>query len=178
MDPDTTALICPVPRVASLLSPWRDRYDPSAAAGFPPHVTVLAPFLSVRQVTSADLERLRDLCARVRPFSVDLAEVGMFDEGVLHLRPDDPQPFHDLTEQVRAAFPRVEPYDGRFDELVPHVTVGHAIPVAKARHAARSLLLALPVTVHVGVVQLWVPGPEGWHAGVSFPLGTEVLAGA
>lgn len=178
MDPDTTALICPVPRVASLLSPWRDRYDPSAAAGYPPHVTVLAPFLPPRQVTSVDLERLRELCGRVRPFTVDLAEVGVFDEDVLHLRPDPDEPFHELTEQVRAAFPRVEPYDGRFDELVPHVTVGHGIPRPQARQAARSLLLALPVRVHVGVVQLWVPGPDGWRAGVSFPLGTEVLAGA
>ena len=171
---ETTALICPLPRLAPLLAPWRERHDPSAAAGIPPHITVLAPFLPPEDLRVDDLEAVRSLVAPREPIEVELTRVGMFDSDVLHLRPDPDDAFRGLTEAVVARYPQISPYGGRHREVVPHVTVGKAIPRPRARHAARSLMLALPVRIRVDVVQLWVRGREGWMAGASFPLGTEV----
>ena len=171
---ETTALICPLPRVAPLLAPWRDVHDPSAAAGIPPHITVLAPFLGPDELGLEDLETLRSLFAPREPIETELTRVGMFDSDVLHLRPEPDAPFRELTDAVVARYPQTPPYGGRHDDIVPHVTVGKAIPRPRARHAARSLMLALPIRVRIDVVQLWVRGSDAWVAGASFPLGTEV----
>ena len=170
-DMETTALICPVPRVAPLVAPWRTAYDASAAAGIPPHVTVLAPFLPPGELTVADLETLRALFERHAPVEAELTEVGMFDNEVLHLRPAPQDEFLDLTRAVFAAFPQAPPYGGRHPDLVAHLTVGKAIPRPRARHAARALMLSLPVRIRVDVVQLWAQGTHGWFAAASFPLG-------
>ncbi len=50
------------------------------------------------------------------------------------------------------------------------MTVGFHIPRPSARHAARSLMLALPMRVPIDVVQLWVDGATGWGHVASFPL--------
>ena len=170
---ETTALLCPLPRLAPLLAPWREGHDPSAAAGMPPHVTVLAPFRAPGDLDLQDLEALRAMMAPRDPIEVELTTVGMFDNDVLHLRPDPDAPFRELTEAVSDRF-GTPPYEGRHDEILPHVTVGKAIPRPRARHAARALMLAMPLPIRVDVVQLWVRGADGWVVGASFPLGTAV----
>ena len=173
---DQTALLAPVPRVGPLIDPWRRRHDPSAALGMPPHVTVLAPFLAPGELTTSDLDALRGIMAVREPLEVDLATVGMFDTDVLHLRLDPEGPLRELTEAVHAQFPEAPPYGGRHAEVVPHVTVGHAIPRPSARHAARALMLALPVHVRIDVVQLWVGTNGSWTVAASFPMGTQRVA--
>ena len=166
-----TALLLPVSRVAPLIQPWARRYDPSAVGGVPPHVTVLFPFLPPEDITREVADRLRHLSLRHEAFTTDLADVGMFADGeVLHLRPDPDTPFRELAHAIRAQWPGLEPYGGRHDDPVPHVTVGFGIPRASARHAARSLLLSLPLPVHVDVLQVWGTDEEGWHHLLSFPL--------
>jgi 2'-5' RNA ligase len=165
-----TALLVPIPRIGPLIDPWRRRHDPVAAEGIPPHVTVLWPFLEQHQITAEDVETLRQLFEQFEPFDVDLAQVGMFDEDVLHVLPEPDTPFRELTAAVHAVFPQAPPYEGRHPDPTPHVTVGHGIPRPSAKHAARSLMLALPMRVHVDVVQLWVHSGD-WVPGASFPLG-------
>jgi 2'-5' RNA ligase len=175
---DQTALIVPVPRIGPLLQPWRSRYDPSAAGGVPPHVTVLVPFLRPAELRAHHLAALEDVVAHHAEIDVELATVGMFDEGVLHMRPEPDTPFRELTADVHDRFPDSQPYGGRHDEVVPHVTVGHDIPRPAASHAARSLMLALPIRVHLDVVQLWAPRGDQWTIVASFPLGTALVHAA
>lgn len=175
---DQTALLAPVPRVGPLIEPWRRRHDPSAAVGIPPHLTVLAPFLAPAAVTVGDLDVLRALMATRRPIEAALTTVGMFDSDVLHLRLEPEAPFRELTTAVHELYPDTPPYSGRHADVVPHVTVGHAIPRASARHAARALMLALPMRIRVDVVQLWVRTDGAWVVGASFPLGTQVPVAA
>lgn len=166
-----TALLLPVPRLAPLVEPWARRFDPSAVGGVAPHVTALFPFLPAEEITVGVTDTLRHVALRHHAFTTKLTEVGMFEEGeVLHLRPDPDTPFRELTAALRAQWPHLEPYGGRHEDPVPHVTVGFHIPRASARHAARSLLLSLPITLHVGVLQLWASSEEGWHHLDSFPL--------
>src|SRR5215471_17626442 len=51
-----------------LVKPFRDRYDPSAAAGVPAHITLLYPFKHPDEVDHAALEDLRRLFHRFAPF--------------------------------------------------------------------------------------------------------------
>lgn len=173
---EPTALLAPIPRIGPWIDPWRDRHDPSAAVGMPPHVTVLAPFRTPDRLTRQDLQRLRDVMAVHPPIETTLATVGMFDDDVLHLRLDPEDRVRELTAAVHQEFPDTPPYRGRYADVVPHVTVGHQIPRASARHAARSLMLALPVHVRIDVVQLWVRADDTWAVATSFPLGTQVVA--
>lgn len=43
---------------------------------------------------------------------------------MLWLTPEDPRPIIGLTEAVSSAFPAYLPYEGRFPDVVPHLTVG------------------------------------------------------
>lgn len=167
----STALIVPVPRVGPLISPWARRHDPATAGGVPPHITVFFPFIPPDALTRADLTRLESLFASHPATEVDLAHVGMFEQGeVLHVRPEPDTPFRAMTTSVQQEWPALEPYEGRVGDPVPHVTVGFHIPRPSARHAARSLMLALPMRVPIDVVQLWVDGATGWGHVASFPL--------
>lgn len=167
----STALIVPVPRVGPLISPWARRHDPTTAGGVPAHITVFFPFIAPDAITPADLSRLESVFATHPATEVELARVGMFEEGeVLHIRPEPDEPFRAMTESVHREWPALEPYGGRHEDPVPHVTVGFHIPRPSARHAARSLMLALPLRVPIDVVQLWVDGAKGWHHLATFPL--------
>ncbi len=167
----STALLVPVPRVGPWIAPWAQRHDPSTARGVPPHVTVLYPFLPTTEITTRDLSRLEALFASHPATEVDLAQVGMFEQGeVLHLRPEPDTTFRTMTQRLQAEWPDLQPYGGRHDDPTPHVTVGFHIPRPSARHAARSLMLALPIRVAVDSVQLWAEGPDGWLHVSTFPL--------
>lgn len=168
--PDT-ALLVPVPRLAPLIEPWARRFDPAAVGGVPPHVTVLSPFLAPQAITTTVTDTLRHVALRHEAFTTAFTQVGMFEEGeVLHLLPDPDAPFRELTAALRDPWPDLEPYGGAHDDPVPHATVGFEIPRPSAKHAARSLLLSLPVAVHVDVLQLWGTDDEDWHHLQSFPL--------
>lgn len=167
----STALLVPIPRVGPLIAPWAQRYDPSAARGVPPHVTVLFPFLPTHELTTEDLARVEAVCASHPATEVDLARVGMFEQGeVLHLRPEPDTPFRAMTQNLQREWPDLQPYGGRHGDPTPHVTVGFHMPRPAARHAARALMLALPIRVPVHAVQLWAEGPDGWVHVSTFPL--------
>lgn len=173
---EQTALVVPVPRVAALVDPWRSRHDPSAALGVPAHVTIVAPVLS--RIGRTELEALEAIAAAAPPTSVELTTVGMFEDAeVLHLRPDTDAPFRALADAVRARFPDA---GGNMapEDYVPHVTVGHRIPRPSARHAARALLLALPVRIPVHTLQLWVARDGEAIPAATFPLGAVAPVGA
>lgn len=44
--------------------------------------------------------------------------------------------------------------EGRFDEVVPHLTIGHDAPLDDLRAAGREVVTRLPITMVVNAVQL------------------------
>ncbi len=121
--PDT-ALICRVPEAERYIARYRERYDPSARRNVPAHVTVLYPFMPPSQVDDAVLARLRGIAAAVPCFSYRLRETRRFPVA-LYLAPDPETQFSALTDGVFGAFPGFPPFEGKFDTVVPHVTVAH-----------------------------------------------------
>ena len=93
-----------------------------------PHITVLGPFVDRSDVDETLIGTIRKLLAPVRAFDYELSSVRRFGGGLTYLVPDPAAPFIRLTEILAAAFPQWPPYGGMFDEVVPHLSIGEAIP--------------------------------------------------
>ena len=106
-----TALIVPV-REAS------DHY--TGPPGVPAHVTVLFPFMDGADV---DEQAVRALLSRFSAFDFVLDRVERFENGMPWLHPSPSAPFVDLTAAVFERWPDHPPYEGAFDEVIPHVTI-------------------------------------------------------
>ncbi|HEX6397723.1 MAG TPA: 2'-5' RNA ligase family protein, partial [Steroidobacteraceae bacterium] len=98
--------------------------DPSARRNVPAHVTILYPFVPLAQIDDGVVARLREIAGGVRCFEYRLAETRRFPVA-LYLAPDPDASFAALTDAVWRAFPDHPPFEGKFDVVVPHVTVAH-----------------------------------------------------
>lgn len=174
--PDRTALLVRCPAAEQVVGDHRSRYDASGRAGVPAHLTVLYPFLDPHCLADADLDRVAEVAARVAPFDLVLGDTAWFDERVLYLAPDDPLPLVKLTRSVAASFPAHLPYEGRFSDPAPHLTVAHDQPLDLLREMEGTMTPMLPVHQRVESVELWTGprpalGSGHWRRLASFPLG-------
>jgi 2'-5' RNA ligase len=119
-----TALITRVPEAERYISRYRDRYDPSARRNVPAHVTILYPFMAPALVTDDVRARLRQVAAAVPRFSYRMARTERFPVAI-YLVPDPAQPYSALIDGVFGEFPDYPPFEGKFDTVVPHITVAH-----------------------------------------------------
>jgi 2'-5' RNA ligase len=119
-----TALICRVPEAEPFIAHYRQRFDPSARRNVPAHVTVLYPFMPPTQVDAEVLERLAGIAASVPAFDYRMRETRRFPVA-LYLAPDPDESFSALTDRIFEAFPDYPPFEGKFETVVPHVTVAH-----------------------------------------------------
>ncbi len=109
------------------------------APGVPAHVTILFPFADATEVDEAALE---ELLSRFHAFDFALDRVEQFDDGSRWLRPVPSAPFVDLTAAVSERWPDYPPYEGAFDEPIPHVTITAAdVPVPIAGRATEVVLI-------------------------------------
>jgi 2'-5' RNA ligase len=106
-----TALIVPVPEAAGYYN---------GAPGVPAHVTILFPFVDGDDL---DEQAVRDLISRFPAFDFELDRMERFDGNIPWLHPSPSTPFVDLTAAVAERFPDYPPYEGAFDEVIPHVTI-------------------------------------------------------
>ena len=112
MSESESALIVMVPEAEPLVKAFRDRYDPSAAAGVPAHVTLLYPFKHPDEIDQAVLDDL-GRCFRGRaPFRFALASIWRFPDGILYLAPDPHEPFRELTVAIWDRY-ETPPYGGK-----------------------------------------------------------------
>lgn len=117
-----TALVVMVPEAEPYVGALRERYDPAAAVGVPAHVTVLFPFVPFEQLSGDVLRRVEFVRASMKPFDFRFRSSARFPD-CLYLIPEPAQPFIDLNVRVVAEFPVYLPYGGRFDAIVPHLTI-------------------------------------------------------
>jgi len=156
-----SALIVRVPEAEAAVGALRARHDPSAAEGVPAHVTILVPFKPPQALDDADLRQLQALFAAEPGFDFTLSGVGRFAE-TAWLAPLPSAPFVALTQRVTAAVPAWPPYEGRFAEVVPHLTVadGSAAGAAAAEAALRGLA---PIRARCIAVELIENGSGRWR---------------
>src|SRR3954454_13476336 len=156
--------------VPARLDQLRRRWDPAAAAGVPAHVTILYPFVPPPDLDPRVRAALSEIAAANRPFDVRFDRVGRFPAAV-YLVPDPSEPFIRLTEAVQARFPGLLPYEGAFDEVIPHLTIvdsGEApLDVVAAETTA-----SLPVAFRVSRLDVLVQGADDrWRSRWRLPFG-------
>jgi 2'-5' RNA ligase len=169
--PARSALVVAVPEGEPVVGDLRQRLDANAALGVPAHVTVLFPFVRADRLDADVRVRLAGTVAPVEPFRYRFSRTAWFDEHVLYLAPDDPQPFRELTQRVWDAFPAHPPFEGAFADVVPHLTVGHDQPPDVLRAAEREVAGRLPVEGTATEVLLLVEDGAGrWRPADRFAL--------
>jgi 2'-5' RNA ligase len=163
-----TALVVPVPELEAVTRPWRQRFDPSAAKGMPPHITILFPFKRQRHLSTEGLAHLAALCAAVRAPTVTFARCHRFTATVW-LAPEPATPFAELTQAVVAEWPDMLPYRGAYSEIVPHLTLAQG-PDAPFDQIEREMAPLLPVQTVLRTASLYVPAGGRWEPWYELPF--------
>jgi 2'-5' RNA ligase len=137
------------------------QYDPSAAAGVPPHVTLMFPFIPPADLTDGTIETLEKLISGTGPFQFSLTRVNEFEQGVVYLQPEPAEPFAQLTRQIIRQF-GILPYGGDFgEEPVPHLTVGILESTDARQPLMNQLRTALPIVTRAEESWLMVGSNTG-----------------
>ena len=148
------------------------RFDPRAALGVPAHVTLLYPFAPADRVDD-ELDGVREVLATAEPFDVTDSRPPAGSSPACsgwHLsRRRVPR----LSPPVwRAGYPAYPPYEGAFEDPIPHLTVGDSSAIDLLRAAERDIAPRLPIVASARSVRLMTEQPDGsWRRGEEFSLG-------
>jgi hypothetical protein len=164
--PRRTALIVTVPEAEPAVGALRWDHDSSARLGVPAHITILFPFAPPDEI---DEQALADLFARFHPFDFELNSVERFEDGHVWLHPQPSAPLADVIAAVAQRWPDYPPYEGAFDEPIPHLTVSET-PI--------DLQLELPIACRSHEVTLIEQSEtdDRWSVRRVFPLGDQGVA--
>jgi 2'-5' RNA ligase len=178
MEAEESALIVPVPQTEPVVASLRQTLDTAAQWGVPAHVTVLYPFLAPDRITASVLADIAAAIATVPAFEAAFSEVRWFGDTVVWLAPQPDGPFRALTSAVWQRFPDCPPYGGAYDDVVPHLTVGHDQPRDVLARAADEVTAGLPVQAPIRSVRLIAGSrrPGGWQTLCDFPLGASAIS--
>ncbi|MDT0464929.1 2'-5' RNA ligase family protein [Streptomyces gibsoniae] len=164
-----TGLVVGIPEAEPAVRAWRERFDPSAGAGIPAHVTVLFPFLDVGRADARVCSALADALGRQHAFDLRFESCGRFP-GVLYLAPEPDTPLRRLTDTIADRWPEAPPYGGKYTEVVPHLTIADGQDDAVLDEIEADLLGRLPITSRVSSVDLMVHDGAKWQERASFAL--------
>ncbi|WP_138757783.1 2'-5' RNA ligase family protein [Modestobacter altitudinis] len=172
-DSALSGLVVLVPEAEPVIGRQRQLLDENASQGAPAHVTVLFPFAPPSALDESTLAAIGAAVASVPAFDPEFRRTAWFGDDVLWLAPEDPQPFRELTGRLHAAFPQHPPFEGRFPDAVPHLTVGHRHSRPLLEAAEREVLAELPVSGRATEVVLLARDAPGdrWAVRATFPLG-------
>lgn len=174
-EPTRSAVIVPVGPAEGVVARHRRELDVAASWGVPAHVTVLYPFVPPAQLDDDVVARLRAVVAAAPAFDCTFGRCAWFGDDVLWLAPEPDRVFRALTGAVAAEFPDHPPYDGAFDDVVPHLTVGElrAGSAARLREAEADVTAQLPVFARIDHALLiaGTEAPDSWRTVATLPLG-------
>lgn len=164
-----SALIVPVPEADLMVQDLRVRYDPAVPAGVPAHITVLHPFADPEALNQSVLTELVAIFAGVAPFPFILGSVARFPE-VVYLAPEPAEPFSRLTAAIATRWPQTPPYGGRYDAIVPHLTVAHSVDLSTVEEIRREIEPTLPITCVARETWLLTNRGHQWAVKQRFPF--------
>lgn len=163
-----------MPEAEPYISHYRQRFDPPARRNVPAHVTVLYPFLEPARVDSSVLGELQAIALSIPAFDYRLRQTRRFPSS-LYLAPEPGDSYAALTDAVHRAFPDYPPFEGKFDVVVPHVTVAHG-DEALLCELEVALRIALPgagVSARCEEMLLIENATGRWETMSTFPLGAR-----
>jgi 2'-5' RNA ligase len=175
MSRSESALVVVVGEAEAVAAPFRDRYDPSAAAGMPAHITLLYPFKAADDVDDIARGKLRDCFARFEPVRFSLGAIKRFPGGVLYLAPQPDEPFRQLTLAIWNLFPQTPPYGGKWPDIIPHLSIAWLADERRLTEVAGDFAKAsdgkLPVRATASEIALMDNRSGRWNVEASFRLG-------
>ncbi len=149
-------MLVPALNVGQLVYDLRMQYDPSAAAGIPPHVTLMFPFIPPSDLNDSAIEMLERLINGAGAFQFSLTGVNQFEQGVVYLEPEPVEPFVRLTKEISRQF-GILPFEGEFgDEPVVHLTVAMVGSTLTRQQLATQLGGVVPIVVNAEEAWLMV----------------------
>ena len=164
-----TAVVVPVPAAEPVVSQWRERFDASAAQGRPAHITALYPFLDEELLDREVLAALEELCAERPSLDLTFPRIGRFP-GVLFLEPEPADALRALTVAIAKRWPEAPPYGGRFEEVIPHLTIAHGADDDVRADIETDVLRGLPLRARVWEASLWAFDGAHWRQRARFPF--------
>jgi GrpB-like predicted nucleotidyltransferase (UPF0157 family)/2'-5' RNA ligase len=147
------------------------QHDPAAAAFIPAHVTLLYPFVPAESIGDQVIEELASMFAAGSSFHVSFEETASFSNEILYLAPNPAKRFSELTNELSEKF-GLQPYGGVFDEVVPHLTIGHIRHRGVFDTAAKGVAPLLPISSIAKEVWLMEERSDRWYVRQRFALGS------
>ncbi len=169
MAPDQSTILVPVPIAEPIVGGWRERYDPVAKLGIPAHITILYPFMAPERIDGTVERALARLFGSRAAFDFQLVETRRFPR-TLYLAPDANVAWADLTRLVVSRFPDHPPYGGKYDTIIPHLTVADDVDVAVIEEIEPTIARALPVRARATEVWLMESEQGVWRTRGTFSL--------
>ena len=159
-----SALLFPVPEVEPYVAVWREQFDPASRRGIPAHVTALFPFVPPVSLDPRMIESLAQLLSTIDRFDFTFFSTAWFDDRVLYLAPSPDDGFRNVTRLLESAFPQYSPYEGKYDEPTPHLTIGDGAPPNDLLRAEEALRPSFPMVATAKELWLMAGGmePHSW----------------
>ena len=159
-----SVVLVPALDVGQPVGDLRMQYDPSAAAGVPPHITLMFPFVPPPDLTGPTMDTLETMIRGTRSFRFSLTRVNEFEQGVVYLQPEPAEPFVELTNEISRRFGML-PFGGDFgDEPVPHLTVAILGSAAARQQIVTQLNSVVPIDIRAEEAWLMVgSNAGGWN---------------
>jgi hypothetical protein len=120
------------------------------------------------------VDQLKHLFARRSPFNYRLIDLGRWPHN-LHLLPAPAEPFVALTKAVWEAFPAFPPYEGRYADIVPHLSVaqGGTELLDEAELLLRSRVPTIGISAACTEISLIANTGTTWQEVARFRLGNS-----
>lgn len=166
--PGWTALTAPVPALDPLLATVEAHHPGATRPGIPAHATFLYPFVPLETLDSATTDWLTELAARQAPITLEFDDVAV-EPGFVYLSSPALMP---LTEEIRAHWPDLVPYQGRFGpNPVAHISLAIGV-VDPSDNLTIATLAEENLPKEAGIDHLWLVGNEDgqWRTLGRFPF--------
>jgi len=174
MLPLQSALVVLVPEAEELVGPFRERYDPSACASMPAHITLLFPFKPPDEIGVAVFDTLSQCFTRFGAFDFSLTTIRRFSREVLYLAPEPDEPFRRLTLAICDCYPETPPCGGRYSSVVPHLTIAQISDEPQLERIAVQFAQGspgrLPIRMTASEIALMDTLAGRWQVRASFTL--------
>nr|WP_231562806.1 2'-5' RNA ligase family protein [Saccharomonospora viridis] len=168
-----SVIVVPVPELEDYITSRTAHYDASFLSSDPAfvhaHITLLGPWLA--EPSQTDLDAVAAIMAAAEPFETTLSRIETFPDGLIYLRPEPDEPFRALTAALVNAFPHCPPYEGRFPNPVPHLTLDRRAETITPESVEADLRHLLPVRLRVDRVDLQWWANHDCHVRESWKLG-------
>ena len=123
---NTAIVVIPPEDVWGPIQAIRQKHD-SKVRRWMPHITLIYPF-GPESGFGLAAEELAPVCKAIRPFDVELATFGVFNDGkgyhTIWLSPEPERPIQDLHAEVWAALSWQDAFEPGIERFEPHLSVG------------------------------------------------------